>query len=405
MKRKRHRRRHQFDTARRKEYRFERTLTRSSVDREKGIIKGVSVITSGVSAVGHDLEVDNKTLMQMLECAERKGRIPTKWNHKTGADAVNGYLHNFRIEGENLRADWKLLKSHPQYEHAMELATEMPDGVGLSASFTGEPEKKNGKNFARCDNLISTDLVANPAANPTGLFEERVDRAFSDMANEQLPNSTDPNAALLGAIEKLNSRFDQIEGRLDEMGEFYEQLREGLESDEDYDDDELEDDEFEGEDDGEFEGEDEAGFEGEGEGAYADASPVGAELAALRRQVHQLSAGLENERLMEIRAAEEHAFSVIEAKTQALAQEVVDLRTQNAILHEFMQKAKANGAVALSNSGDAIRELSGNATDFERRVFELSEGGMKRTDAIRKAMNEGNLYANHLASKAVVTTL
>lgn len=157
-----------------------------NVDEERGIIRGVSVITSGVTALGHNIEVDDTTLLEMKAAADSRpgGKVPVKWNHKTGADEVCGYLVNFRVADDKLKADWHLLDTHPRRDQALELATKMPDGVGLSASFFGKNEKKGAKEFARCKRLQSVDLVAAPAANPDGLFEEvEVDSGASAMSD------------------------------------------------------------------------------------------------------------------------------------------------------------------------------------------------------------------------------
>ena len=126
------------------QYHFEVTELSGDLDKEAGVIRGVSVITGGVQAKGHNLEVDATTLAQMHALGEKKGQVPVKWNHKTGADAVNGFFTNFRIEGTKLKADWHLLKSHGQYSHAMELAERMPENVGFSASFMGLSELSDG---------------------------------------------------------------------------------------------------------------------------------------------------------------------------------------------------------------------------------------------------------------------
>jgi hypothetical protein len=223
-------------------------LELGQVDEKNGVIRGVSVITGGVTAKGHNLQVDDTTLLQMKQLCDAKEKVPVKWNHKTGADAVNGYLTNFRIEDKKLKADWHLLKSHSQYGHAIELATRMPTGVGLSASFLGlneladgtkvyPPNKKRtyfytlkkgkaaklprgAKMFARAEDMLSVDLVSGPAANPDGLFEERVDTLEAGMSkdtntpgNEPEDQEVDLNAIMAG-ITALNTRFEGIETRL-----------------------------------------------------------------------------------------------------------------------------------------------------------------------------------------------
>ena len=154
-------------------FQFENNFSSKGVDETNGVVHGVSIITSGIKARGHDLEVDDMTVAQMFSCAKSKGKVPVKWNHKTGSDAINGYLTNFTVEGNQLKGDWVLLKSHSQFDHALEMASEMPESFGLSASFQGEAESVGGQKKARCSELVSVDVVATPAANPNGLFEAK----------------------------------------------------------------------------------------------------------------------------------------------------------------------------------------------------------------------------------------
>ncbi len=50
------------------------------VNRENGIIVGVSVISAG-EAKGHDLVVDGITLDQITMLAQAKGKVPVRVNH------------------------------------------------------------------------------------------------------------------------------------------------------------------------------------------------------------------------------------------------------------------------------------------------------------------------------------
>lgn len=225
-----------------------------AVDRSSGVIRGVSLITSGIEAVGHDLHVDETTLTQMLSAAQRKGQIPVKLNHGSGVENVCGYVNNFRIEGKQLRGDWHLLKSHAEYAATLEKAEVMPTCFGLSAAFAGKDEKKGGKTFARCQELMAVDCVAQPAANPTGLFAAKatelvrgtgvgigdrlrisdfglrigcrgavassgrgaVDTLLSDMADEIDPNA-DPLAQVLAGISNLTKTVEALTGRIDSI--------------------------------------------------------------------------------------------------------------------------------------------------------------------------------------------
>jgi hypothetical protein len=168
----------------------------SQVDRESGILRGVSVITEG-EAKGHGMIVDAVTLQQVKACAETYvDGLRVKMDHYTGIDAMVGVLRDFAIDGIQLRADLHLIKSHDDFEKIMEMAETMPGSFGLSISFSGEceevemPDDDAGKvkpnsgelppsqgggveivKAARCMEIYSADLVDQPAANPTGLFQ------------------------------------------------------------------------------------------------------------------------------------------------------------------------------------------------------------------------------------------
>ena len=149
------------------------TATGSAVDREAGMLRGVSVITEG-EAKGHALQIDAKTLEQVKACAETYADgLRVKMDHHTGIDAMVGVLKNFSIDGAQLRADMHLLKSHADFAKIMEMAETMPGAFGLSIAFSGAPEGgDDATRFARCTEIYSCDIVDIPAANPTGLFSE-----------------------------------------------------------------------------------------------------------------------------------------------------------------------------------------------------------------------------------------
>lgn len=153
---------------------FQTAFIADKIDPVNAVIRGVSVITGGLIAKGHDLEVDGVTLAEMHACAVAKGQVPVKVDHRSGAAAVCGFLTNFQLVGNKLKADWNLLQSHPQRDQILETAQRMPRGVGLSASFVSPDDAPRGK--ARCLELISVDYVTLPAANPDGMFSRADDR-------------------------------------------------------------------------------------------------------------------------------------------------------------------------------------------------------------------------------------
>lgn len=141
-------------------------------DIKDGVIRGVSVITTG-EAKGHGIFIDSKSLQTFLSAAQnRPGGVPVKMDHGTGFYHIVGKLENFRIEGESLRADLQLLKTHEQFSRIVEMANTMAEAFGLSVSSVGSSEEIDGKQYLRCDELNSVDLVDCPAANPTGLFRK-----------------------------------------------------------------------------------------------------------------------------------------------------------------------------------------------------------------------------------------
>jgi len=143
----------------------------AQVDHEDMIIKSVSLMTEGV-AEGHNLLIDKTTLEQLkARCEELDNGVKVKINHFSGFEGIVGTLHNFRIKGKKLLGDLHLLKNHSATALVLEMAENMPDTFGLSASFSGVDEELGGLLFARVDEIYSIDLVDRPAANPTGLFE------------------------------------------------------------------------------------------------------------------------------------------------------------------------------------------------------------------------------------------
>jgi hypothetical protein len=151
-------------------------LASGKIDRRRGVIKGCAVITVG-EAKGHGMRVDLTTLEQVKDSAEDYvGGLAVRFaqeDHGGGAANIIGNLRNWRIEDDTLRADLFLLKAHQDYELVMEMAATMPEAFGLSIVFSGVHEDTDNGTFARCQELYGCDVVKNPAANPTGLFQAK----------------------------------------------------------------------------------------------------------------------------------------------------------------------------------------------------------------------------------------
>lgn len=374
-------------------YQFAIPTEFSSVDAAKGIIYGVSLITSGLIAKGHDLEVDRTTLEQMLECAEAKKKVPVKWNHKTGADAVSGYLRNFRIEGRKLLGDWHLLKSHERFSHALELATEMPECLGLSASFRGDDEERGGRKYARCTDLVSADLVASPAANPDGFFEEKeppVDTRAGSMAKQNDPAATPGDEKefslkdVMTGIQALQQGITDLTTRTSRLEEFQDALLEEVQ---------------------EFE----EGGQDEGEGGtteFADGADA----------INYLEARLSEIQDAKASAAAEHAFSEVEGRVAQLVELNERLALENQamaeVIHEFQSHTGRTVEFSAGADGGLTHEFTEASdggrkrTDFEVRCTELERSGKSQTEAIQLAMKENpGRYTRHLQSLGVIRSL
>ena len=374
---------------------FHVPLETASVDADKGVIKGVSVITSGLTAVGHNIKVDDTTLLEMQVAAKKRGQVPVKWNHKTGADEVCGYLTDFRVDGSKLLADWHLLAKHPRRDQALELATRMPTGVGLSASFFGKNEKKGGQELARCNRLQSVDLVAAPAANPGGLFEEGEEGAV-DSRREAMPKNTNTPgqeeeaidlAAVMAKLNELGTSQETIVTRLSA-------LEDGVADDKD---DDLEDEDgVEGSDgNADSEGADPEEFES-----------LGDVLTYFEQRLDQA----ENSREQ---AQQEQAFAEVEDRFSKLLELNEQLTGENEVLATaYRELSEHTGqSVELSagaDDGSYEAEFSGaddaKLTEFEAKVKELSADGKKtHAEAMLFAVeNHGDLYEKHLSAKGAI---
>lgn len=179
------------------------SVLQGRVDREANVIRGVAVITKG-PALGHGMFVDDTTLQQVVEQAKTySGGLKVKLDHTNSASEIVGYLREFRIDGESVRADLHLLRSSPRREYILELAETIPDTFGLSIAFSGSDEKLGEKWFARCAEIYSADIVSEPAANPSGLFQagETQPTPPTDMTPEEIQAAI--AAALAPLVEKI----------------------------------------------------------------------------------------------------------------------------------------------------------------------------------------------------------
>jgi hypothetical protein len=415
-------------------------------------IRGVSVITGGQEAEGHGLTIDDTTLNQLQACAKERGKIPVTLDHGSGIKDINGFLTGFRIDtlGDHpkIRADWHLLETHPETKVMLEKAEKMPTCFGLSVAFKGPPKGVSiggGKMAARCEKLLSVDVVTRPAAND-GLFSvPSVDKNKNNMAKEKTEGNpgVDPNAQPEPTLAEVMQVLQQVVGRLDQHEQFLGQLQ-NPQGEEDQgptleqlaqaSDEELAQlgltraevnaavqevlagMEAEGRQPGGEEGQQVAGAISEGElaGASAAAAPAGfsggetpATFQALQKRILQLES---NQKLIELRKkqeAEEVELKSIEQKVIILAKqrdEAIQLAETQAAEIEALRLAVKTGTRPVTAGVDTgVRMFSANENgqlhEFQLRVKQLVESGKSEGQAIQLAVRENPArHADYVAS-------
>ncbi len=396
-------------------------MASESVDKINAVIHGVSVITSGVIARGHNLEVDDTTISQIKNCAEEKVQVPVKVDHQSGAAAVCGFLTNFRTDGNKLKADWHLLKTHSLKDTILEVAERMPKGVGLSASFlppTKAEKAKSGVNAARCEELISVDYVTLPAANPNGMFSAQVDTTSntkSTMTPEDLKAINDAIAAQLAPISE---RLDSIEANSQEKqdGDDAPLTPEELTALNDKSDDELaalgisraEVDAAVADFNASVQADEDEAAAGEGqdngeEGAEVGAAAGGAELSAVLRTLQGFAAELRQAKAHKALAEREELIAGIETRFDALLEQNIHLQAQ---LEMGGRPASHGGLTGFkSKSGTVVNFGTKEPGRFEQLVIDHLDANPKATQgqafgAVIRA--NGADYADYLSRRGLV---
>ena len=238
------------------------------------------------------------------------------------------------------------------------------------------------KIFARCQDLISVDLVASPAANPDGMFETgEVDTSGGDMSTTAKPGEnaeqeTTDFAAFMQEQREFNTN----------VGNFIKHFSE----------EEEEEDE-----------------DGEDMTAADEAAEVEEEnFETMADVVHHFNAKFEALVADKEFAAEQEAQQELSGKFQEMQDLNSQLANENGILAEAYKtlSEKTDTTVEFSAGTDGARKAvvtkAGAApkTDFEARVIELSSGEGENTkshaEALIFAVNEDSArYQTHLQAK------
>lgn len=176
-----------------------------SVDADGGIIKNAAMMTCG-KALGHGFVIDSTTLamMKSLADAQEPEGVKCRFGHPAMETGINdageqfqypaddigrgiARIHNFRIDGDCLRADIHLGAYSAMVpglgdvrSYLIAHASDDPAGIGMSAFFVHnlEPLLDDSENvdslLSRPVELTAFDVVGTPAANPNGLLNQRM---------------------------------------------------------------------------------------------------------------------------------------------------------------------------------------------------------------------------------------
>jgi len=407
-------------------------FSNSRVDSDNLVIRGVTMITGNLTADGHDLHVDDTTIKQLHELAVKRGKVPVTLEHTGGIKDVNGYLTNFSIQGNKLKADWHLLQHHDETPVMMERAEKQPETFGLSVAFKGKGVQVGGKKCARAEKLLSADCVKRPAAAPDGLFSAK-DNQGVDMKEKSMDgqNNTnqDPSAQILEALQGINQRldaFEQVQGQLvehinnsvtgegegvdevgllealynasdEELAAFNEQhgtniTREQIEADVNAYNAQIDAA-------GDGEGQGEGGGEGGGEGEGSEAGAVSAALSTLAKEVISLKAKDRQKEVSARAEAEAIEFSELQTNIATLVEQrdrLVELSERVIAENEALRMAGVRGGRP-AGAGQEIefkeRKDGGSIIEFEEVVNaefnRLLKNGIPELKAKSKAIDFG----------------
>jgi hypothetical protein len=253
------------------------TLLENRVDKEKGVIYGVSVISTP-EAKGHGVKIDNATIQSFYEHTQGKS-IKAYYTHDEENEALDaiGLWENFQIvEGEEytkLTADFVALEAFRNhkggyFDALFELAEKAPEAFGVSAEFfasrvfyndDGEEQEYKGEEgvevYARAVEVSAFSIVAMPSANPTGLFsinasvekeveveDEEIDveeflsfnlnKTQEDLkgTEQELKLSQDANAVLSKQNNELSEELKEANQKLEELSESKEAVQKELDT-------------------------------------------------------------------------------------------------------------------------------------------------------------------------------
>lgn len=208
-----------------KNYKFAADFSGGAIDKEKGEIKGVSILSIG-EVNGHGVSCDLGTLKSLLAAVKGKA-IKSYVNHSYSPDVTDtiGLFSAFYLseDQKQIKGTFTALKAFRAHEtKAFDILFEMaelsPEAFGVSINFSGsfiyyegEQEKEYmGGDFdvySRVSKLHSIDYVDHPAINPTGLFSAENEK-FMEEENKKLKEDIEEAKA---EIEEMKTKLETAE--------------------------------------------------------------------------------------------------------------------------------------------------------------------------------------------------
>ena len=210
--------------------------SQGSINREAGTMAGVSLISVG-EALGHGAYVDEDSIDTALAALNQMGGgLPAYITHRGALfdDRLTreiGMFSGFRVEGEQLKADFTAFDSFKEdesrkFNRLFEMAEKMPERFGLSIVFSavmawatadgdvpGSMERPETAQFefpsVRVLEVNSADFVDTPAANQRGLFSKIDTKTLSKMTKAEL---TEKYEALEAEKVTLAKQVEDLEG-------------------------------------------------------------------------------------------------------------------------------------------------------------------------------------------------
>ena len=229
------------------------------VNKEKGVIEGVSVCTIG-EAKGHCVSLDSEFIEAVTSFGnEKKQGLKARFGHpnmcSTALGTFIGRFKNFRVIGDQCKADLFLsneARDTPHgnlYDYVLGMAENEADMFGTSIVFSpgrlyrrdkgekvyapgssvdkgergadwNEWREIDGPDYVECDALHACDAVDEPAAND-GLFS----RFSQETIAGQITEFLDLNPQVWKAVESNPSIVEALARYGDKVDEFIERYR------------------------------------------------------------------------------------------------------------------------------------------------------------------------------------